>query len=128
MRLHIHQYERRLERAKELLEEVRISKKNRLIIKRFIDDCELQGLSKPRVIKLIECSKFFAKHIKADFDKADKEVIKDLVKTIECQEWKVWSKCTYKLFLRSFTNGSRATMSLILMRFVGFGVVLVFKI
>jgi integrase len=102
MKLDIHNYPLRLKREFEHLDKSPASAHNRALVKKFYDDCALQGLSKPRLIKLVEVTRCLAVLLKADFDKATIEQVKELVRQIDAKEWSPWTKVTYRAVLKKF--------------------------
>ncbi len=100
--LDIHDYPSRLKRELAYLEKSKLSVANKTVIRRFHDDCFVQGLSKPRIIKLIESMRTLAGMLRVDLEKAQHDDLKDLVSQIETHTWTSWTKVTYKTILKKF--------------------------
>ncbi len=102
MNIDIHNYPKKLKRELDYLEKISISKKNKGLIKTFYEDCILQGISKPRIVKLLEVVRNLALFLKKDFDKADIDDIKRIVCFFDEKEWSPWTKATYRAILKKF--------------------------
>lgn len=100
----IHDYNKRLELLKKRFEKSNISEKNKELITRFDRACFMEGLSKPRRIKLSESLLILAKnYLKKDFDSATKEDIKNVVMQIDSRDdFSPWTKQSYKVILKKF--------------------------
>ena len=107
MKLDIHNYDLRLQRAQGHLEKSAISKPNKTVIKRFCDEGTLQGISKPRTIKRMEVMQDLAIMLKKDFSKASIEDIKELVRKMESRDWAAWTKVSYRAILKKFYKWSK---------------------
>lgn len=76
----IYDYESQYERTKKRIDSSKMSSRNKEIIIRFEKMCSLEGLSKPRRIKIMQTLSLFADlYLKKDFDKSRKEELKDAV-------------------------------------------------
>ena len=83
----IYDYKHKLEMAKKKLRNANISEKNKEFISQFDSFCFLDGLSKPRRIKLISTLIILAEsYLKKDFDTATRGDIKNIVMEIESRE------------------------------------------
>lgn len=100
----IYNYEYKYRRAIDNLEKAGISQKNKNLISEFDKVCSVEGLSKPRKIKVIGTLVLVAKnYIKNDFDKATKEDLIDAVLKLDSREdISVWTKASYKAILKKF--------------------------
>ena len=98
----IHDYALRLKRELSSLERSNTSLANKLLIRRFYADCLVLGLSKPRLVKLMEVSRSLAVMLKKDFAVAGIDDLKELVAEIEGREWSVWTKVSYRTILKKF--------------------------
>lgn len=99
----IHNYDRRYENVKKLLEKSKISERNKHLILKFDNTCILEGLSKPRRIKLIGTLVLLAKRLKDDFDKATEKELKNLIIEIDTNEnYSAWTKQSYRAILKKF--------------------------
>lgn len=100
----IHDYDLKLERAKQSLEKSSISRRNKDLIISFDKICQIQGLGKPRRMKLIGSLVILARdYFKKDFDKVTKEDLKDAVLKIDSREdCSIWTKHSYKAVLKKF--------------------------
>ncbi len=100
----IHNYDLGLKSAIDHLKDSGISKHNKDLILKFDKDCQLEGLSKPRRMKLIGSLKIVARdYITVNFDKAVKEDIKKAVLEIESRDdYSVWTKQSYRAIIKKF--------------------------
>jgi integrase len=108
MALDIHDYKMRLEQELRYLEESKISDANKATIRRFHDDCVVQGLSKPRICKLLETVRQHAGWLRVDLEKAGVDDIKHLVTQFENKPWTPWTKATHRIILKKFYKWLRA--------------------
>ena len=103
MRLDIHNYPLRLQRTlQNLKESPGITPQNREIIMRFYDECCIQGLTKARLIRLIDTMICLARVIPVPFDTATVDDIKRLVRVMDEKELTAWTKSTHKAILKKF--------------------------
>ena len=65
-------YDGRLKSMIKLIEKSDISERNKKLIFRFRDNCVMQGLSKPRIGKLLEIVKSIALILDKDFERTVK--------------------------------------------------------
>ena len=99
----IHNFDLRYRRVKKRIVESHISQKNKSFIEDYDKWCLLEGLSKPRRIKLINIILIIAKKLGKDFDNAIKEDLKDFVIEIESNEdYSPHTKYDYKTILKKF--------------------------
>lgn len=82
--------------------ECEVSAKNKELILKFHEDCFAEGLSLARIDKYICTLKRLAILLGKDFDKADKEDIKELVKTIQLKYDSEWTVRDFKITLKKF--------------------------
>jgi site-specific recombinase XerD/ribosomal protein L40E len=78
----------------------KISKKNSEIILKFLDECLARGLSKNRMMFYICRFRKLLKMVEKDFDKMNKEDIKNLVRKIESSNYKCYTKECYKIAIK----------------------------
>lgn len=104
-----HNYERQLKSAIRLVEESDLSERNKKIIFRFKDHCVREGLSKPRVIKLLILLRIIGLEIVKDFDKAKRRDIERYVTLIQEKDISVWTKHDYKVALKKFYKWLKQT-------------------
>lgn len=102
MALDIHNYPARLKHEIDYLHKSTLSEANKKAIRRFHDDCVVSGLSKPRIIKLLESMRVLAGKLRVDLEEAGIDDLKDLVTQIENAEWTPWTKATYRSILKKF--------------------------
>ena len=93
MKLDINNYPLRLQH---LQESEGVSSKNKELILRFYDDCSVQGLTKPLLIRLIDTMVLLGRAIPKDFDVAEIDDLKRLVRTIDELDLTAWTKSTHK--------------------------------
>lgn len=100
----IHNYGKQYENMKHLLEKSSISARNKKLILDFDKTCILEGLSKPRRIKIISILNLLAKnYLKKDFDKVTKEELKDAVLKLDARDdYSPWTKQSYKSITKKF--------------------------
>lgn len=105
----IHNYERAYERTKGYLSRADISDRNKEIIREFIADLVLDGISKPRIIKYVYNLKKCGKIIEKDFDKAKVEDVKRFIKVVQESDYSDWTKHEYKITVRKFFKWLKKT-------------------
>jgi site-specific recombinase XerD len=99
----IHNYDKRYENVKILVEKSDISTRNKNLILKFDNTGILEGLSKPRRIKLMGTLVLLAKRLKEDFDKATERQLKDIIITIDSNDsYSAWTKQSYRSVLKKF--------------------------
>ncbi len=102
MKLDIHNYPLRLQRESKYLENSPISQRNKDTIRKFHDDCAVQDISQPRLVKLMEVTRSLALILNKDFDRATIEDVKTLVRVIESKDYSPWTKMTFRCILKKF--------------------------
>ena len=95
-------YERNVDKVMGYIDSLDISEVNKQWIKKFIDYCRAQGLSKRRIIKYAYSLGKLAMMFKKDFAKANKEDIIRVVGEIESSDLKEWTKVGYKVIIKRF--------------------------
>lgn len=100
----IHDYSAKHKAALKQVDKSTISRKNKKLILDFDRACFLEGLGKPRRIKLVSSLLMLArKYLKKDFDEATGKDIKETVLKIESREdYSVWTKQGYRAILKKF--------------------------
>ena len=99
----IHNFDLKYKRIKKRLEESDISPRNKRFIKDFDNCCLLEGLSKPRRIKLLSTVLIIAKKLGKDFDKTIKKDLKEFVIEVESREdYSPYTRQDYKGTLKKF--------------------------
>jgi integrase/recombinase XerD len=100
----IYDYNLRLEGVKRRLEKASISQRNKDLVRNFDRACFIDGLSKPRRIKLMGSLIILAeKYIRKDFDSATKEELKDIVMKIDSREdYSPWTQHSYRVIIKKF--------------------------
>ena len=99
----VHNPSKRYENALKLLEKCKISKRNKEIIKEFIEACIAEGIGKLRVTKYIFTLKQIALALNKDFDKVTKDDLVKFVRDIELNDdYSDWTKSDYKITLKKF--------------------------
>ena len=100
----IYNYKVRLEGVKRRLEKATISRRNKELISKFDRACFIEGLSKPRRIKLMGSLIILAEeYLRKDFDNATKEELKDIVMRIDSREdYSPWTQHSYRVIIKKF--------------------------
>jgi len=100
----IYEHDAQYERAKEHLKKAEISQRNKDLILKFDEACSLERLSKSRKIKIMSYLVILARdYVKADFDKATKDELKQAVLKIDSRDdFSVWTRHSYKTILKKF--------------------------
>jgi len=100
----IHDYNKKYDSALKRLKKSAISQRNKDLILDFDRACFLEGLGKPRRIRLIGALFILAKiYLKKDFDKATENDIKEVVIKIKSKEdYSPWTKQNYEVILKKF--------------------------
>ncbi len=96
-------YNKQIDNAIERLKtNPQISKENKKLILKFLNDCFSEGLSIRRVLKYAQYLRKIALLLGKDFDKADKDDIKELAIKIDRLDTSDWTKHDYKVMLKKF--------------------------
>jgi site-specific recombinase XerD/ribosomal protein S27AE len=99
----IHEYGRRVERAKALLARSNpISRQNQKLISDFLRHCEANGLSKGRIAKYAINLRQIAEWLGKDFDKATKGDIENLMHRVETSDYSPATRVDYRVIIKSF--------------------------
>lgn len=98
-----HKYEDRYKCTIRGIENSKISTRNKKLIFRFKDDCVRDGLTKARIIKLMDTMKCIAIIFDKDLDKVTKRDVQRFVTYVqENEKFGVWTKAAYKVILKKF--------------------------
>lgn len=108
-KLDLQRYDKRLISMVKLIEKIDISERNKKLIFKFRDDCVRQGLSKPRIVKLLEILKSTALILDKDLDQLKRKDIEKFVTIIQEREYSPWTKQSYKIILRKFVKWVKKT-------------------
>lgn len=99
----IYGYNKRMESTLVSVKNSSISKKNKDLILGFYENCVLEGLSKPHIIKYLCELKLVAQAIRKNFDKASKKDLQDFVRILqEREDISISTKQAYKVALKKF--------------------------
>jgi len=100
----IYNYDGKYDRAKEMIAASELSSKNKEVIFEFEKACFLEGLSKPRRMKLMDALRLVAlNYLHRDFETATERELKEAVYKIEQREdFSVWTKQSYRAILKKF--------------------------
>lgn len=98
----IYNYDLKLKRALEAVKGSGLTEQNKKLILSFKEQCVVEGLSKPRIIKYLGVLKGLAAQIGKDFDKATIEDIRRIVAAIQENSYSVWTKHSYKVIIKRF--------------------------
>jgi len=99
----IHNYARRYESSKRLLENADISRASKNIILKFDQTCALDRIGIARRCRIINTMRAFALTLPNDLDKVSKDELKDAVLKIELNEnWTPSTKHTHKAIIKKF--------------------------
>lgn len=100
----IYDYNHKLDVIRQRLEKAPISERNKELIGMFDRACFMEGLSKPRRIKLISGLIMLAKvYLRKDFDQATKEDLKRVVMEIGSREdYSPWTRHSYRVIIKKF--------------------------
>ncbi|MDD5417256.1 MAG: tyrosine-type recombinase/integrase [Candidatus Nanoarchaeia archaeon] len=98
----IHNRERSLNAALKKLNKSAILEQNKKLILSFKEECVAQGLSTDRVLFYLDKLRMMAEGLKKEYNKLDKEDIKDIVLFIEKKDISPWTKQGYKVALKKF--------------------------
>ena len=108
----VYGYPRRLELALKQLENNKtIVAKNRQAISRFYEESVAQGLSTPRLIRLIQILSKLSIMLGKNFESANRDDIVQVVANIEREKYSDWTKQSYKVGLKKFYKWLRRTES-----------------
>ena len=96
---YIYNYERKLEKLKETISRD-LSKANQKILQDFENQIEIEELSLPRKLKLLDIILILVRdYFKKDLDKVTKTDIKDAVIKIQKRNISVWTKEGYRVII-----------------------------
>jgi integrase len=99
----IHNFSKKEQTAKQHLLEATISERNKELIMEFVDDLQVGGIGKPRIVKTISMVKCIALKFGKDFTSADEHGLKGLIKSIQNDDsYSVWTKQDYCKILKKF--------------------------
>ncbi len=98
----VHNYEKRLEGQLRVIDRADILPKNKETILKFHNYCFAEGLSIPRIVRLLQYLHKLALWLGKDFEEATKDDIVDLVQKIEREKLSVWTKQGYRVTLKKF--------------------------
>ncbi|MEK6973738.1 MAG: site-specific integrase [Nanoarchaeota archaeon] len=84
------------------IERAELSKYNKRLILKFKDDCIREGLSKARIMKLLETIKNIVFIVEKDLDKVNKKDIERFITIIQERNYSPWTKQAYKIILKKF--------------------------
>ena len=104
MGLDFHGYQRRLEsKLNKIRNSEGLCEENKSDILKFKEDCISEGLTIPRIEKLVSTIRELGLMLKIPFRSVTKEDIKGLVRGVETREkWSEWTKHDYKAILKKF--------------------------
>ncbi len=102
IKLDPHQYEYSYTKCLEKLEISSISERNRKLIRRFNDNSVREGLSKPRLIKLVETMVLITKILDKDLDQVKKKDVERFVTVIQEKNFSPHTKHDYKVIIKKF--------------------------
>ena len=98
----IHNYPKRMESALANLKKDSISEENKDLILKFYEQCVLEGLSKPHIIKYIYILRVIARELNKGLDIATKSDIQSFVRYIQETNFSMYTKHAYKIALKKF--------------------------
>ncbi len=100
----VHNPSKRLEYAYNVLKRKKeLSERNRILIEKFASYCLSEGIGKLRVAKYIYTLGKLAEMLQMDFDRAEEEDLRELIKKIEMSnEYTEWTKRDFKIALKKF--------------------------
>ncbi|MBI4918592.1 tyrosine-type recombinase/integrase, partial [archaeon] len=103
MKEDLHRYKEKIEMARMgLLNDPKVSPKNKELITKFEKQILLEGLSDARICKYFYILKMIAKKIEKDFDQLKREDIEDFILKLHASSLSIWTKQSYKEMLRRF--------------------------
>ena len=105
----IYNYERVLRNTLERVKNSAICQENKAKILEFYQECQTQGLSKPRIIKYLGTLERIARLLNKPFEKVMKEDIAELIRRIESRNYSDWTKHDYKVIIKIFYRWLRKT-------------------
>lgn len=103
MGVDLHNYVGRLEGQLRLLAADKgVGERNKDLIRQYQAECALQGIGRPRQCKNVEVLRTLANKLGKDFDKAEINDLKELVRQIDATDCAAWTKVTKKVVLKRF--------------------------
>jgi len=100
--LDIHNYDKKLVKALEKLDRVKISEHNKTKIKDFVNFNKINGMSKPRLERYIGILKDWALLFNKNFEDVSKQDAISATSELHERDYKEWTKATYKIMLKCF--------------------------
>ena len=101
-KLDIHNYEKKFERAINAVHESKLTDRNKKLLLRFKDDCLLENITKARLQRVLYILKQMGELLDKDFDKGNKDDIKEVLVKIQSLNYSYWTVHTYKAILKRF--------------------------
>ncbi|MBT4446060.1 tyrosine-type recombinase/integrase [archaeon] len=98
----IHDFAHNFLKAQERVEKSQLSKRNKELISKFIDDLTLQNIGTSRLIKYTTMIRIVAGKLDVDLDTATIEDIRKYVSEIQRSSLSPWTKKDYKGVIRKF--------------------------
>jgi len=100
----IHDYGLKYKAMQDRIYGSNISGRNKQLLKKFEMQCQIEGLSIPRKLKILSTLLLFAtKHLKKNFDHAEKDDLKEAILKIDSRDdISVWTKHSYKVIIKKF--------------------------
>ncbi len=105
----IHNYAHRLELAWKYLETYPITQRNKDLIRQYVDEKMLGGVSMARQCKLIEILRQSAKAFGKDFEACTIEDIRPWAMQIEQKDYTINTKTTHRIIIKTFYKWLRKT-------------------
>lgn len=96
----IHNFSNQLENRIKLLMNSSISQRNKDLILKFRDNCSLEGLSIPRIVKYMVVLRMWGGLL--EFETASIQDVKKAVRIIQEKDYSSWTKSSYKVMLKRF--------------------------
>jgi len=105
----IYNYDRRIERIKENIDNSNFDESNKIHLHNFIKHLVIRGLSKARIIKYLDTLYKVTEWLGKPFDEVKKEDIEDLIHKIELKDYSHWTKRDYKIIIKIFFRWLKGT-------------------
>lgn len=103
IKLDIHDYDLSIKSVvKRIKNHEKISEKNKKTILKFYDHCAAEGLSKARMEYYLNRLSLLAQWIKKDFEKANKNDVKSVMRKVNEMPYTEWTKKDYRVTLKKF--------------------------
>lgn len=102
MKTKFHEYDRKLERSLEILDEKPLTANNGFYVGKIVEFLQSQGITSARLLKYVEILRKLDRIVKKDFKAVSKDDLVNAVGIVQKQDISVWSKQTFRVIVKRF--------------------------